>query len=183
MLAALLAAIMSTADSQLLVVSSSLTRDLYERVIRRGRALAPRTAVTLGRVVTVLVILAAATLSWVSAAAGKAGIFGTVFSYVLLAWAGLGAAFGPPLLFSLWWRRSTRAGALASFLVGTGVTIAWVATGLKAATGYHEILPAFLLSTAAFAIVSLVTARPEDVDDMMDDMRSTERTDATTSTK
>jgi sodium/proline symporter len=170
MLAALLAAIMSTADSQLLVVSSSLTRDLYEKVIRKGREIPPRAAVTLGRVVTILVILAAATLSLVSAQAGK-GVFSTVFAYVLLAWAGLGAAFGPPLLFSLWWKRSTRHGALASFLVGTAVTILWVATGLKGDTGIHEIIPACFLSAAAFVLVSLLTRPPDRVDEMMEEMR------------
>jgi sodium/proline symporter len=170
MLAALLAAIMSTADSQLLVTSSSITRDIYEKVVRKGRTLPPRTGVALGRIVTILVVLAAATLSWISAESSKEGVFASVFSYVLLAWAGLGAAFGPPLLLSLWWKGATRAGALASLISGTATTIFWVASGLKDETKIHEIVPAFGLSLVLMIAVSFLTRPPEDTESLMADM-------------
>ena len=170
MLAALVAAIMSTADSQLLVISSSITRDVYEKVVRRGRPLDPRRAVTLGRLVTAVVIVLAAILSWVSSEASQEGVFSTVFSYVLLAWSGLGASFGPPLLLSLWWKGATRAGALTSFVVGAATCILWVASGAKAATGIHEAVVGFALSTVAFVVVSLATRPPADVDGLLEAM-------------
>ena len=170
MLAALVAAIMSTADSQLLVISSSITRDVYEKVLRRGKPLDPRRAVTMGRVTTAVVIVLAALLSWISSVAGKEGVFSTVFSYVLLAWSGLGASFGPPLLLSHWWRRATRAGALTSFVVGAATCILWVALGWKQATGIHEAVTGFVVSTLAFVVVSLATRPPPDAQALLDAM-------------
>lgn len=166
MLAALLAAIMSTADSQILVVSSSITRDIYERVLRKDRPHEPRTSVRLGKISVAVVILAAGALSWITAHGGHR-VFQTVFSYVLLAWSGLGASFGPPFLLSLYWKRATRAGALASFISGTATCIFWIALGLKAATGLHEIVPAFALSTVLMIVVSLLSRPPEDADELM----------------
>ncbi len=171
MLAALLAAIMSTADSQVLVASSSITRDIYEKALRRGHPPDPRTSVRLGRITVAILIIGAALLSWLTAQGGHR-VFQTVFSYVLLAWAGLGASFGPPLLVSLYWRRATRAGALASFISGTTVCILWVALGLKKSTGLHEIVPAFLLSMLLMITVSLATRPPENAGELMRDMQS-----------
>jgi len=174
MLAALVAAIMSTADSQLLVVSSSITRDVYEKVMRRGKPVAPRRGVAIGRVTTGVVIVLAAALSWISAEASETGVFSTVFSYVLLAWSGLGASFGPPLLLSLWWRRATKAAAFASLFLGAGICIVWVASGWKKATGIHEAVVGFVLSTAAFVVVSLLTRPPAGADELLVDMRGDE---------
>jgi SSS family solute:Na+ symporter len=170
MLAALVAAIMSTADSQLLVTSSSITRDIYEKVLRRGKPLPARTAVTLGRIVTAVILLAAAALSWISAEASKEGVFSTVFSYVLLAWAGLGASFGPPLLLSLWWKRLTWAGAMTSFVSGAAICILWIALEFKDATKIHEIVPATAISTVLCVVVSLLTRPPADTDELMASM-------------
>jgi sodium/proline symporter len=171
MLAALLAAIMSTADSQILVVSSSITRDLYERVIRKGKQIDPRFAVRLGRFSSACIVIAAATLSWITTVYGDEQVFKTVFSYVLLAWSGLGASFGPPLLLSLYWRRASRWGAFASLLSGTATCVLWIALGLKKSTGLHEIVPAFLLSTLLMIIVSLLTRPPADADEMLESMK------------
>ncbi len=147
MLAALLAAIMSTADSQILVVSSSITHDLCRRP-----------SVALGKLTVAIVILAAGCLSWLTAAGGG-DVFQTVFSYVLLAWSGLGASFGPPLLLSLFWRRASGAGALLSFLSGTAGCVLWIALGFKASTGLHEIVPAFALSTLMMVVGSLAVRK------------------------
>lgn len=170
MLAALVAAIMSTADSQLLVISSSITRDVYEKVVRRGKPVEARRGVAIGRATTGIVIVLAAALSWISAEASAEGVFSTVFAYVLLAWSGLGASFGPPLLLSLWWRRATRAGALTSFLVGAATCIVWVASGLKRSTGLHEAVAGFVLSTAAFVVASLLTSPPAGAQALLADM-------------
>ena len=170
MLAALLAAIMSTADSQILVISSSITRDIYEKVLRKGRPPETRTAVRIGKTTVAIVIVAATLLSWITAHSGSQ-VFKTVFSYVLLAWSGLGASFGPPLLLSLYWKRATRAGVLASFFSGTLGCILWIALGLKSATGLHEIVPAFTLSMLLMILVSLATQPPENVEELMRAMR------------
>jgi Na+/proline symporter len=171
MLAALVAAIMSTADSQLLVVSSGIARDLYEQLLRRGRPAAARFSVLLSRLSVAVVILGAACLSWISAESKPGSVFSSVFSYVLLAWSGLGAAFGPPFLLGMFWKGATRAGAVASILAGPIVCILWVALGWKARTGVHEILPAFLVSLVFMVIISLCTRPPEDVEQLMADMR------------
>ncbi len=172
MLAALLAAIMSTADSQLLVISSSITRDIYEKVIRKGRPPAPAATVRLGRLATAAIVIGAGALSWISSLAAKKSVFSTVFSYVLLAWSGLGASFGPPLLLSIFWRRASRAGALSSFVSGASVCILWVATGLKAATKIHEIIPAFTISTLLMVVVSLLTRPPADAQQLLTAMQA-----------
>ncbi len=179
LMAALLAAIMSTADSQLLVISSSITRDLRQGVFGRGRAMRDTVAVTWGRVSVGAVVVAAALLSWVSAGAAKGGVFSTVFSYVLLAWSGLGASFGPPLLASLYWRRVTWGGALASLISGTAGCILWVASGLKARTDINEILPAFALSTLLLVVVSLLTRPPAEADEFLGAMAPTGQGDRT----
>lgn len=173
MLAALLAAIMSTADSQILVISSSITRDIYEQIMRKGRPPEARTSVRIGKITVAIVIFAAALLSWITAHVGSQ-VFKTVFSYVLLAWSGLGASFGPPLLISLYWKRATRAGVLASFFSGTTACILWIALGLKSATGLHEIVPACAISALLMILVSSMTKPPENAEELMRAMRSRE---------
>ena len=111
----------------------------------------------------------------ISAGAAKGGVFGTVFSYVLLAWSGLGASFGPPLLASLYWRRVTWGGALASLISGTAACILWIALGYKKATGVHEILPAFALSTLLLIVFSLLTHPPSDADEFLEAMAPPEQ--------
>ena len=84
-----------------------------------------------------------------------------VFWLVLFAWGGLGASLGPAVIFSLFWRRTTRAGVLAGMITGTVVTIGWK-LWLKEPTGIYELIPAFLLAVAAIVLVSLVTEPPDD---------------------
>ncbi len=174
MLASLLAAIMSTADSQILVISSSITRDLYEKVVLKGKALDPRLAVKMGRSSAAIIVIAAAVLSWLTTVFGGHQVFKTIFSYVLLAWSGLGASFGPPLLLSLYWPRATKAGAVASLISGTLGCVLWISSGLKKTTGLHEIIPAFLLSTALMILISLFSKPPVDADRLMKDMEPPE---------
>ena len=140
LLAGVLGAIMSTADSQLLVVSSALTEDVYRAWIKRDAT--ARQLVWIGRGTVIVVALVAYALAIQG---------GTVLDLVSYAWAGFGAAFGPVVLLSLYWRRFNRVGALASMVTGAVVTVLW--NRLEAAeiltTGLYEMVPAVLCAFAA----------------------------------
>jgi SSS family solute:Na+ symporter len=156
--ASIFAAIMSTADSQLLVAASAVVRDLYEKLVL-GRRPATRGVRTLDdrRLVLVSrVVIAAVTLL----ALGIAMLGGDlVFWLVLFAWAGMGAALGPAVVCALYWRRTTRAGLIAGVVTGTLTVIVWsLVPELKAAV--YELIPAWIAGAAAIVVTSLAT-RPE----------------------
>lgn len=159
---ALIAAIMSTVDSQLLVVSSGVARDLYQKTLKRGREVPERRMVLLSRL-TVLAVITVAFFLGIVVSRHKADW--PIFRYVLLAWSGLGAAFGPALILSLYWRRTTRAGVLAGLVGGLAMTLAW--KGLGQAYGWRlaEYLPGFAFAFACVVVVSLLTRPPEGVDE------------------
>lgn len=159
--ASIFAALMSTADSQLLVAASALVRDFYQKVLKAGEDIADRTLVLYSRVVVVLLVLAALALGVVAEQ--------LVFWLVLFAWAGLGAAFGPTTVLALYWRRTTRAGVFAGLVSGTVTTIVWYLTpALK--SRLYELIPAFAVSLIATVVVSLLTSPPQDADAMMASM-------------
>ncbi|MDS1268804.1 sodium/proline symporter [Lipingzhangella sp. LS1_29] len=164
LVAAVFAAIMSTADSQLLVGASGIVRDIYQRIIAGGRDIPSRSAVWISRGVVLAMSLAAIGLLYVPGAADA------VFWLVLFAWGGLGAAFGPPLLFTVFWRGTTAAGAGAGVVTGALVTIVWYYT---LSDYLFEGLPGFAASALAVWLVSLATARsrPADVEEQMRVMR------------
>jgi sodium/proline symporter len=162
--ASIFAAIMSTADSQLLVAASAVVRDVYEKVLHRGVTLPARRLVLYSRITILLLVLAALALGLQARE--------LVFWLVLFAWAGLGAAFGPTSILALFWRRTTRAGVLAGVIVGTLTTLVWYYTpALKSRV--YELIPAFVLAFLATVIVSLLTRPPADVEDMFAEMRET----------
>ncbi len=160
--ASIFAAIMSTADSQLLVATSSVVRDVYERIIRRGTELDQAQLVTYSRITTVALVAAALVLGF--------AVEGLVFWLVLFAWAGLGAALGPTSILALYWRGTTRAGILAGVTVGALVTIVWE-TSATLSPLLYELIPGFVLATATTIVVSRFTTPPEDADKMMDLMK------------
>ena len=151
--AALLAAIMSTISSQLLVSSSSLTEDFYRLVLRK--AAGEKEAVMVGRASVLLVALMGIAI----AADPESQVLGLVAH----AWAGFGAAFGPMIVLALTWRRMTGAGAVAGLVTGAAVVIGWIALGWDRAflggPGVYEILPGFAASWLAIVVVSRATAR------------------------
>jgi sodium/proline symporter len=142
------AAILSTADSQLLVVASTFVRDVYEKILRKHTEIPEAEKLRLSRWIVVM----SGTLALVLAFIAK----DLVFWLVLFAWGGLGASLGPAVIFSLYWRRTTRAGVLAGMVTGTVVTIVWK-LWLKTPTGIYELIPAFLCSVAAVVAASLLT--------------------------
>lgn len=149
LLAAILAAIMSTISSQLLVTSSALTEDFYKAFFRREAT--DKELVFVGRAAVLLVALVGIALSYTPN--------DTILSLVGNAWAGFGAAFGPVMLLSLYWKQMNRWGALAGIVVGALTVIIWISIdGLSAFL--YEMVPGFFLSLIAVIVVSKITTGP-----------------------
>lgn len=152
-LAGILAATMSTADSQLLAASSSVSQDLLQDFF--GIKLSTRAAMIAARATVVGIAVIGVILAWDPNS--------SVFRVVSFAWAGFGAAFGPLVLLSLFWKRSNRQGALAGMIAGGVMVFIWkfgIST-LGGAWSIYELLPAFIVSGIAIVVVSLATAAPE----------------------
>lgn len=148
-LSAVLAAIMSTISSQLLVVSSALVEDLYKGLVNKTAS--TKTLVLMSRIAVVLVAVVAALLSLDPDS--------TILGLVAFAWAGFGAAFGPVIIAALYWKRLTSAGAIAGMIVGAVTVGIW--GNVPAHTGFiYEIVPGFILGGLALIIVSLITPAP-----------------------
>ncbi|WP_210367087.1 sodium/proline symporter PutP [Bacillus sp. REN3] len=149
LLAAILAAIMSTISSQLLVTSSALTEDFYKAFFRRDAS--DKELVFVGRLTVLLVAVVGIALSYTPN--------NTILSLVGNAWAGFGAAFGPVILLSLYWKRMNRWGALAGIIVGAVTVMVWISIpGLS--EFLYEMVPGFFLSLIAVVGVSLATNKP-----------------------
>ena len=150
LLAAILAAIMSTVDSQLLVCSSSLAEDLYPLVVKKQ--LSPEQRLQLGRVAVVILALMATLLAMEPDS--------KVLDVVSYAWAGLGASLGPAILISLYWRKMTARGALAGVFVGGATVIIWP----QFEGGIFELyslVPGFGVSALAVVVGSLIDSRED----------------------
>lgn len=157
LLAAILAAVMSTVSSQLLVTSSSLAGDLYNRFLRRNAS--EKELLLVSRASVALVALVAVLLAW----DGNSSIL----SLVSNAWAGFGAAFGPVILISLIWSKMTRIGAIAGMLTGALVVLIWInapftIAGSAPSAVLYEIVPGFLSATLVILAVSRFTRAPSE---------------------
>ncbi|MEJ2044870.1 MAG: sodium/proline symporter PutP [Reinekea sp.] len=150
LLAAILAAVMSTADSQLLVSSSALAEDFYKALFNKNATQAQ--IVLVGRIGVIIISLIALSLAL--------SPDNTVLGLVSYAWAGFGAAFGPALLLALYWKRMTRNGALAGIVVG-GVTVVLWKQFSGGLFDVYEIVPGVILSTTAIVIATLAGSEPE----------------------
>ena len=152
-LSGILAATMSTADSQLLAAASSVSQDLAQEFL--GIKLSNREQMRAARATVIAIAAVAVILAW--------NPNSSVFRVVSFAWAGFGAAFGPQMLLALFWRRSNRQGALAGLIVGAAMIFIWkfLIAPMGGWFAVYELLPAFLLSLAANVIVSLATPEPE----------------------
>ena len=160
LLSAVLAASMSTADSQLLSASSSLASDVYKPLVRKNQA-SDRELIWVGR----FVVLAVAVVALVIAANPNTG---SIMNLVEDAWGLFGAAFGPAILLSLFWRRFNFEGAVTGIVVGASADILWIIF-LKD-TGVYEILPGFIAGTiAAIGAAKLIGSPSEDVLKLYDD--------------
>lgn len=152
LLAAIIAASMSTADSQLLVSSSSFTNDIYKPLIRKNAS--DKELLWVGRGVVLVVAVIAYFI-----AASKGSGAQAIMDMVENAWGLFGAAFGPVVILSLFWRRITYKGAVAGIVAGAVVDIAWYLC-LSASTGIYEILPGFIAGGILAVVISLIDKAP-----------------------
>ena len=160
LLSAVLAASMSTADSQLLAAASSFSADVYQPVIRKNKA-SDKEMLWSGRIV-VLVIAVCALLIASNPSSGS------IMSLVSNAWGVFGAAFGPAIMLSLFWKRFNFQGAVAGIVVGAVVDICWLV--FLSDLGIYEIIPGFIASMAVSVIVTLCTKKPaKNVEKLFDD--------------
>ena len=160
LLSAVLAASMSTADSQLLAAASSFSSDVYQPVIRKNKA-SDKEMLWSGRIV-VLVIAVCALL--IASYPGS----GSIMSLVSNAWGVFGAAFGPAIMLSLFWKRFNFQGAVAGIVIGAVVDICWLV--FLSDLGIYEIIPGFIASMAVSVIVTLCTKKPaKNVEKLFDD--------------
>lgn len=153
---AILAAIMSTADSQLLVCSSSVSTDIYKDIINPQAS--DKKVLLIGRITTVVVAVLAFGIAWDPNS--------SVMALVSDAWAGLGAAFGPLVVMSLFWKRTNLPGAIAGLVSGALIVIIWDyipmmgGQTIGAATGIYSLLVGFIISLLCIVVVSLITKAP-----------------------
>lgn len=168
LLAAVLAAIMSTADSQLLVSASAFSNDIYKKI--RSKA-SNNELMWVSRVMVIFIALVAALLAFQGRPDAAAGMqkgksfLDVVMSLVSFAWSGFGSTFGPLVLLSLFWKRTNFAGAISGMLVGGITAFVWkfVLSGYAdtcSIFGVYELLPGFILSFFTIVVVSLCTKAP-----------------------
>ncbi|WP_019414704.1 sodium/proline symporter PutP [Paenisporosarcina sp. TG20] len=148
MLAAILAAIMSTISSQLIVTSSALIEDLYKIIVKKEAT--DKSYVTMGRVAVLAVAIVAMSLAW--------GQNKSILDLVAYAWAGFGAAFGPIIILSLFWRKLTTWGVLSGMIVGAVTVVVWGNNEYLKGLMY-EIVPGFILCLLFAVVVSMLTYR------------------------
>ena len=159
LLSAILAASMSTADSQLLSAASAFASDVYKPIVRKNES-SDKEMLWAGRIVVLII----AVIAVIVAANPNAG---SIMSLVSNAWGVFGAAFGPAIMLSLFWKRFNFAGAVASIVAGALVDIFWLA--LLSSTGLYEIIPGSIAALVIGVVVSLCTKAPgKDVEDLFD---------------
>lgn len=155
-LAGILASTMSTADSQLLAAASSISQNLVQETFRIK--LSEKASVWLARISVILISVVSVIL------ASDPG--SSVFKIVSFAWAGFGAAFGPVVLFALFWRRTNKWGALCGMISGGAMVFIWKFLIRTSFAGtwldIYELLPAFLVACIVIVAVSLLTKKPSD---------------------
>ena len=150
-LAAILAAIMSTIDSQLLVSSSTLTSDFYQRVLRKNASTKELMHISRGFVILITIVACMLALF----------PFETIFNIVKFAWGGFGAAFGPVVIMSLYSRKTSSASAIAGMLAGSIVMLVWYFTGLS--VYMYEILPGFVAGLIVMFIINQIAPQKDAV--------------------
>ena len=152
-LSGILAATMSTADSQLLAASSSASQDIFISFFKVK--LSQKKAMLIARISVIVISIIGVVIALDENS--------SIFRVVSFAWAGFGAAFGPLVLFSLFWKRTNKAGAIAGMLVGGVMVFVWKygIAKLGGVFDIYELLPAFILSSIAIVVVSLLTKAPD----------------------
>lgn len=166
-LAGILASTMSTADSQLLAAASSISQNLVQETF--GVKLSEKKSVWLARISVIVISIIAIFLALDPKS--------SVFQIVSFAWAGFGAAFGPVVLFALFWKRTTKWGAFAGMLSGGAMVFFWkfvIRANFKGTVlDFYELLPAFIVACVVIVVVSLLTKAPEkEITDVYDEVKA-----------
>lgn len=155
LLAAIIATSISTADSQLLVASSSFTADLYKPFFRKKAT--EKETLFVGRVLVLVLSLIAFVIANSKGSGAQA-----IMDMVENAWGAFGASFGPTILLSLFWKRFNYQGAVAGVISGFVIDLGWLLTGMTASTGIFEIVPGFFGSLVVAIIVAKLTSAPNE---------------------
>ena len=155
LLAAIIATSISTADSQLLVASSSFTADLYKPFFRKKAT--EKETLFVGRVLVLVLSLIAFVIANSKGSGAQA-----IMDMVENAWGAFGASFGPTILLSLFWKRFNYQGAVAGVIPGFVIDLGWLLTGMTASTGIFEIVPGFFGSLVVAIIVAKLTSAPNE---------------------
>jgi sodium/proline symporter len=166
-ISSILAASMSSADSYMLIVSSSLANDIYKGVLKKEAS--DKQVIWTGRITMLLATI----FGIVVAVSGGQ----TIFQVVSYAWAGLGAAFGPLILFSLFWKRTTLPAAIAGMVTGGVMVVFWrnVIAGFGGVFAVYELLPAFIFSSLVILLVSFLTKKPsQDIEREFEEAKTAE---------
>ena len=151
-LAGILAATMSTSDSQLLAASSSVSQNIFSDYLKIN--MSEKQAMLVARLTVIAISIVGVVIAW--------NPDSTVFEIVSFAWAGFGATFGPVMLCSLFWKRSNKAGAIAGMLSGTAMIFIWkyLVKPMGGLWGIYELLPAFIVAILVIIVVSYMSAEP-----------------------
>lgn len=155
LLAAIIATSISTADSQLLVASSSFTADLYKPFFRKKAT--EKETLFVGRVLVLVLSLIAFVIANSKGSGAQA-----IMDMVENAWGAFGASLGPTILLSLFWKRFNYQGAVAGVISGFVIDLGWLLTGMTASTGIFEIVPGFFGSLVVTIIVAKLTSAPNE---------------------
>ncbi|MCR5648139.1 MAG: sodium/proline symporter [Oscillospiraceae bacterium] len=161
LLSAILAAAMSTADSQLLASASAFASDVYKPVFRKKAG--DKEMIWIGRIVVIIISIVAVII----AASPNSG---SIMSLVSNAWGVFGAAFGPVILLSLFWKKLSFGGAIAGIVCGAGVDILWLI--FCGGTGLYELLPGFAAGIIGAVIVSLIKAPSKEVQTLFEEAKA-----------
>ena len=151
-MAGILAATISSSDSYLLIAASSVSKNIYQGIIKRDAN--DKQVMWMSRIVLIAISVIGVIIAWDEES--------VIFKVVSFAWAGFGATFGPLMLFSLFWKRTTRAGAIAGMLSGGAMVFIWklIIAELGGVFAIYELLPAFVISSIVIVVVSLLTKKP-----------------------
>ena len=151
-MAGILAATISSSDSYLLIAASAFAKNIYQGIFKKGAS--DKQVMRMSRITLLVIAVIAAVIALDEDS--------VIFGIVSFAWAGFGATFGPLMIFSLFWKRINRAGAIAGMVSGAGMVFLWklVISKLGGAFAIYELLPAFIFSSICIVVVSLLTAPP-----------------------
>ena len=169
-MAGILAATISSSDSYLLIASSAVSVNMYKGIIKKDKAVDEKKVMWVSRIVLILIAVIGVIIAWDEES--------VIFDIVSFAWSGFGATFGPIMLFSLFWKRTTRSGAIAGMVSGGVTVFVWklvlnnMLSSVVPVFGIYELLPAFIVSSIAIVVTSLLSKKPsEEIEKEFEEVR------------